>query len=203
MLLSFERNRLGESHCTSKLLQSTRLVSLFHLEADLNIAVAVGRQVFSEGISHTTSLNKTVDIVLLSLLHGVLEAEPCGCDFLEVVENNVEGELLTKLQKARDKNAAHKKEMADDLEKATSEFYEKLSAQQKAQQAASAALNENIATEKAAAAAAVDAAHKKFDSKIIMLTDQVAAHAETATISAVLALPPRESWSIRVSLELR
>merc|ERR1712188_131819 len=38
----------------------------------------------------------------------------------------LEGELLTKLQKARDKNAAHKKEMADDLEKATSEFYEKL-----------------------------------------------------------------------------
>jgi len=92
----------------------------------------------------------------------------------------LESELLVKLQKARDKNAAHRKEMADDLEKATSEFYEKLSAQQKAQQKASEALNENIATEKAAAAAAVEAAHKKFDSKIIMLTDQVAAHAETA-----------------------
>merc|ERR1711907_88967 len=51
----------------------------------------------------------------------------------EVAE--LRAELDVKLAKARAKNDEHSKEMADDLEKATSEFYEKLAAQQKAQMA--------------------------------------------------------------------
>merc|ERR1712227_205933 len=78
------------------------------------------------------------------------------------------------------KNAANKIEMAKDLTDATTKFYEKLSAQQKAQFAETEALN--AATEAAKIAAANELAHsqKEFQSKIIMLTNTITANQKTA-----------------------
>jgi len=71
-------------------------------------------------------------------------------------------------------------EMAKDLTHATTAFYEKLSAQQKAQMAATNALNAATGAAKEASAAALKRAQENFDSKIVMLTNTVTANAETA-----------------------
>merc|ERR1711968_189492 len=88
--------------------------------------------------------------------------------------------LHTELDKARATNAHNKIEMAKDLTAATELFYEKLAAQQKAQDAAHTALAE--ATEAATVASANELAHAQsmFESKIVMLTNTVAANAEEA-----------------------
>jgi len=89
-------------------------------------------------------------------------------------------DLMAKIEKARAKNAAHKREMAKDLTTATEKFYEKFSAQQKANIAASKALDAATAAAKVASANALARAQKDFDTKIIMLTNTVAANEKAA-----------------------
>jgi hypothetical protein len=92
--------------------------------------------------------------------------------------------LATKLEgdldKARAQNAHNRREMAKDLTGATKLFYEKLSAQQKAHTAGTDALNAATAEATAAASADLKRAQEGFDSKIIMLTNTVAANAKHA-----------------------
>merc|ERR1711998_449547 len=88
--------------------------------------------------------------------------------------------LHTELDKARAKNAHNKIAMAKDLTEATELFYEKLAAQQKAQDAAHATLGESIDAATVASANALARAQEDFDSKIVMLTDTVAQHAAAA-----------------------
>jgi hypothetical protein len=89
-------------------------------------------------------------------------------------------ELDGKLDKARAKNAHNRREMAKDLTGATKLFYEKLSNQQKAQQAGTDALNAATVEAGAAAAAELKRAQEGFDSKILMLTNTVTANAKHA-----------------------
>merc|ERR1719163_1694090 len=92
--------------------------------------------------------------------------------------------LATKLEgdldKARAKNAHNRREMAKDLTGATKLFYEKLSDQQKAHQEGTDALNAATAEAAAASAADLKRAQEGFDSKIVMLTNTVAANAKHA-----------------------
>jgi hypothetical protein len=90
------------------------------------------------------------------------------------------GDLNTKLNKLRSKNAANKRSMAKDLTAATEKYYEKLSDQQKKQQAATANLNGATQAAVAAAASNLKSAQVMFNSKIVMLTNTVAAHAKKA-----------------------
>jgi len=96
----------------------------------------------------------------------------------EVAE--LEADLKTKLGKLRAKNAANRIEMAKDLTVATAKFYEKLSAQQKANYEETK--NLNAATEAAKIASVNDLARAKedFDSKIVMLTNTIVANAKRA-----------------------
>merc|ERR1711935_1067917 len=71
-------------------------------------------------------------------------------------------ELTRKIDTARSKNAANKREMAKDLTAATEKFYEKFSAQQKTDIAASEALDVATGAAKAASAAALNAARKQL-----------------------------------------
>jgi len=89
-------------------------------------------------------------------------------------------DLTTKLAKARAKNAAHKLEMAKDLTSASTAFYEKLSAQQKAQIAETNRVDGEISAAKTAAANELKRAQENFDSKIVMLTNTVTANAAKA-----------------------
>merc|ERR1711939_839388 len=95
---------------------------------------------------------------------------------VKALKKHLQGELL----KRRAHNAHNKREMAKDLTHATTAFYEKLSAQQKAQMAATNALNAATGAAKEASAAALKRAQENFDSKIVMLTNTVTANAETA-----------------------
>merc|ERR1711998_708206 len=88
--------------------------------------------------------------------------------------------LHTELDKARAKNAHNKIAMAKDLTEATELFYEKLAAQQKAQDAAHATLGESIDAATVASANALARAQEDFDSKIVMLTDTVSEHSAAA-----------------------
>jgi len=92
--------------------------------------------------------------------------------------------LATKLEgdldKARATNAHNRREMAKDLTGATKLFYEKLSAQQKAHTSGTDALNAATAEAAAAASADLKRAQEGFDSKIVMLTNTVAANAKHA-----------------------
>merc|ERR1711959_764040 len=94
--------------------------------------------------------------------------------------NALSEHLHTELDKARGHNAHNKLEMAKDLTGATELFYEKLAAQQKAQEAEHDALA--AATDAATVAAANELSHAKsmWESKIIMLTDTVTSHAKEA-----------------------
>merc|ERR1712159_919771 len=89
-------------------------------------------------------------------------------------------ELDTKLDKARAQNAHNRREMAKDLTESTQLFYEKLSDQQKKQMEEIEGLNAATAAATAAAAADLARAQANFDSKIVMLTNTVAANAKHA-----------------------
>merc|ERR1711959_525098 len=84
-------------------------------------------------------------------------------------------ELDTKLDKARARNAHNRREMAKDLTEATQLFYEKLSDQQKHHMEEIEGLNAATAAASAASAADLARAQANFDSKIVMLTNTVAA----------------------------
>merc|ERR1711871_554286 len=88
--------------------------------------------------------------------------------------------LSGKIDKARSKNAAHRRQMAKDLTDATEKFYEKLSAQQKANIAASEKLDAATEAAKLASTNALSRANKQFSSKITMLTNTVTANAKKA-----------------------
>jgi len=88
--------------------------------------------------------------------------------------------LTVELEKARATNAHNKIEMAKDLSEATELFQEKLGAQQKAQLAATDALNEEVSAAVVASANALAHAKEGFDSKIVMLTNTVTAHSKEA-----------------------
>merc|ERR1712057_47748 len=89
-------------------------------------------------------------------------------------------ELDTKLDKARARNAHNRREMAKDLTEATQLFYEKLSDQQKKHMDEIEGLNAATAADSAASAADLARAQANFDSKIVMLTNTVAANAKHA-----------------------
>merc|ERR1712159_679254 len=89
-------------------------------------------------------------------------------------------ELDEKLDKARAKNAHNRREMAKDLTGATKLFYEKLSNQQKHHMEEIEGLNAATAAASAASAADLARAQANFDSKIVMLTNTVAANAKHA-----------------------
>merc|ERR1712164_203161 len=89
-------------------------------------------------------------------------------------------DLKTKIHKLRSENSANKIEMQKDLTEATETFYEKMSAVQKANLADVAALNGATDAAKLAAENELARAKAGFDSKIVMLTNTVAANAKKA-----------------------
>merc|ERR1712054_19790 len=128
--------------------------------------------------------------------HRYTESKKARGKLREIMEKNkqaaaeevatLETHLKEELGKLRATNAHNKIEMAKDLSDATTKFYEKLSAQQKAQLAETEELN--AATEAAKIASANELAHAKedFDSKIIMLTNNIAANKKTEIMEADL-----------------
>jgi len=99
-----------------------------------------------------------------------------AADEVATLETHLKGEIA----KLRATNAHNKIEMAKDLTAATETFYEKLSAQQKAQMEETNELNAATAAAKVASANELARAQEAFDSKIIMLTNTVTANAKTA-----------------------
>merc|ERR1712072_111888 len=89
-------------------------------------------------------------------------------------------DLDTKLAKLRKTNSDNRIAMAKDLSKATETFYEKMSNVQKANMNAVGALNTATASAKLAAQNELARAQAQFDSKIVMLTNTVAANAKKA-----------------------
>merc|ERR1711959_746782 len=89
-------------------------------------------------------------------------------------------DLDSKLAKLRANNAANKLQMAKDLASATKTFYEKMANVQKANMEAVGALNTATAAAKLAAQNELARAQAQFDSKIVMLTNTVAANAKKA-----------------------
>merc|ERR1712227_752359 len=89
-------------------------------------------------------------------------------------------DLKQKIHKLRAENSANKIEMQKDLTEATETFYEKMSAVQKANLADVAALNGATAAAKLAAENELARAKAGFTSKIVMLTNTVAANAKKA-----------------------
>merc|ERR1711998_448927 len=88
--------------------------------------------------------------------------------------------LKHKLSKARGRNARNRREMAKDLSQATRTLYERMSNQQKRQQAAHKALRGATAAAAMASANALKRAKDQFATKISMLTNEVAANAKRA-----------------------
>merc|ERR1711871_1139032 len=97
----------------------------------------------------------------------------------EVVKD-LGADLKQKIHKLRAENSANKIEMQKDLTEATETFYEKMSAVQKANLADVAALNGATAAAKLAAENELARAKAGFTSKIVMLTNTVAANAKKA-----------------------
>jgi hypothetical protein len=89
-------------------------------------------------------------------------------------------DLMTKLGKLSKVNHDNKLEMAKDLTEATTKFYEAAATMQRKQQAEIKALNGETAAASLADKNALERAQAKFDSKIIMLTNVVAANAAKA-----------------------
>merc|ERR1712159_855823 len=89
-------------------------------------------------------------------------------------------DLDTKLAKLRKQNSDNRIEMAKDLSKATETFYEKMSNVQKANLEAVGELNTATAAAKLAAQNKLARTQAQFDSKIVMLTNTVAANAKKA-----------------------
>merc|ERR1719486_1424925 len=89
-------------------------------------------------------------------------------------------DLDTKLAKLRKTNSDNRIEMAKDLSKATETFYEKMSNVQKENMKNIGELNPATAAAKLAAQNELARAQAQFDSKIVMLTNTVAANAKKA-----------------------
>merc|ERR1712022_105647 len=89
-------------------------------------------------------------------------------------------DLDGKIKKLRALNQANKIEMQKDLTAATTTFYEKMSAVQKANLEAVGELNSATSAAKLAAQNELARAQAGFDSKIVMLTNVVTANAEKA-----------------------
>merc|ERR1712159_215796 len=88
--------------------------------------------------------------------------------------------LKAKLAKARGRNARNRREMAKDLSQATRTLYERMSNQQKRNEANNKALRGTTAAAAMASANALKRAKSQFASKISMLTNVVAANAKRA-----------------------
>merc|ERR1712164_147884 len=88
--------------------------------------------------------------------------------------------LKNKLAKARGRNARNRREMAKDLSQATRTLYERMSNQQKRNEANNKALRGATAAAAMASANALKRAKSQFASKISMLTNVVAANAKRA-----------------------
>merc|ERR1711998_827836 len=89
-------------------------------------------------------------------------------------------DLEGKIAKLRAENNVNKVEMQKDLTEATETFYEKMSAVQKANMEDIGALNAATAAAKLAAENELARAKAGFTSKIVMLTNTVAANAKKA-----------------------
>merc|ERR1711959_788532 len=89
-------------------------------------------------------------------------------------------DLDSKLAKLRKQNSDNRIEMAKDLSKATETFYEKMSNVQKENMKNIGELNTATAAAKLAAQNELARAQAQFDSKIVMLTNTVAANAKKA-----------------------
>jgi hypothetical protein len=89
-------------------------------------------------------------------------------------------DLMVKLQKLNKERAANKLEMAKDLTGATEKFYEAAATMQRKHKSETDALNAETTAAALADKNALARAQEKFDSKIIMLTNVVAANAAKA-----------------------
>ena len=101
MDLGREHDRLSDAHIVCHLLEVVLRLHVLELNECLgsrggvNIAVAaVGCQVCTVLVAGLASLNQTSDVVLLSLHHGMLEAESGGGDSTSVVEDHIERVLF-------------------------------------------------------------------------------------------------------------
>merc|ERR1712022_4919 len=139
----------------------------------VNAAVAEDLIHIEELSNHRHSINKKARGKLRKLMDENKAAAAAEVQALSA-------HLHTELDKARAKNAHNKIAMAKDLTEATELFYEKLAAQQKAQDAAHATLGESIDAATVASANALARAQEDFDSKIVMLTDTVSEHSAAA-----------------------
>merc|ERR1712054_192887 len=89
-------------------------------------------------------------------------------------------DLMVKLDKLNKERSDNSKEMAKDLTSATEKFYEAAATMQRKHQGEIKQLNGETAAAALADKNALDRAKEKFDSKIIMLTNTVAANAAKA-----------------------
>jgi len=89
-------------------------------------------------------------------------------------------DLMVKLDKLNKERSDNSKEMAKDLTSATTKFYEAAATMQRKHQGELKQLNGETAAAALADKNALDRAKEKFDSKIIMLTNTVAANAAKA-----------------------
>merc|ERR1712159_91476 len=89
-------------------------------------------------------------------------------------------DLQGKLNKLNRKNSENKREMAKDLTDATMKFYEAAATMQRKHQAETKQLNGETAAAALADKNSLARAQKLFDSKVIMLTNTVAANAKKA-----------------------
>merc|ERR1711998_538200 len=142
-------------------------------QASVNAKVEEGLVHIEELSNKRFSENKAARGVLRKLMD---DNKAAAAAETAALKTHLEGEL----QKARKVNHDARIEMAKDLTEATEKFQESLSAQAKAQQAATDALNGEVSAATVASANALAHAKTAFDSKITMLTDTVVAHAKEA-----------------------
>merc|ERR1711998_338541 len=142
-------------------------------QASVNAKVEEGLVHIEELSNKRFSENKAARGVLRKLMD---DNKAAAAAETAALKTHLEGEL----QKARKVNHDARIEMAKDLTEATEKFQESLSAQAKAQQAATDALNGEVSAATVASANALAHAKAAFDSKIVMLTDTVVAHAKEA-----------------------
>merc|ERR1711998_641229 len=142
-------------------------------QAAVNAQVAEDMVHIEELSNHRHSINKKARGKLRKLMDENKAAAAAEVAALSA-------HLHTELDKARAHNAHNKIAMAKDLTEATELFYEKLAAQQKAQDAAHATLGTSIDAATVASSNALARAQEEFDSKIVMLTDTVSEHSAAA-----------------------
>merc|ERR1711988_661163 len=142
-------------------------------QAAVNAQVAEDMVHIEELSNHRHSINKKARGKLRKLMDENKAAAAAEVAALSA-------HLHTELDKARAHNAHNKIAMAKDLTSATEVFYEKLAAQQKAQNEAHTALGEAVDAATVAAENELEHAQSMWESKIIMLTDTVAQHSAEA-----------------------